>query len=103
VGRSIVEAIVATEKHQVKILSRKTNAELEAEIGVPILAVDYSNVDAIVKVLEDNNIETVISGIAMHSIDGSTPHEIELIQACDRSKVTKRLISSEWGSPFTEA
>lgn len=66
---------------------------------MPILAVDYSNVDALVKVLEGNNIHTVISGIAMHSPDGTTPHEIELIQAADRSEATKRLISSEWGLP----
>ncbi|KAK0653162.1 hypothetical protein B0T16DRAFT_455471 [Cercophora newfieldiana] len=105
VGRSIVEAILATgkDKHQVKILSRKTNPALESEIGAPILAVDYSDVDAIVKVLEDNNINTVISGIAMHSMDGSRPNEVEVIRAADKSKVTKRLISSEWGTPMKEA
>jgi nucleoside-diphosphate-sugar epimerase len=101
-GRTIVEAILATGKHQVKILSRKPNPALEAEIGAPILGVDYSDVDAIVKVLEDNTIDTVISGIAMHSIDGTPPNEIELIRAADKSKATKRIISSEWGSPVKE-
>lgn len=67
---------------------------------MPIVPVDYSDVDAIMKVLEDNNIDTVVSGIAMHSADGSAPKEIELIRAADLSKVTKRLISSEWGVPL---
>ncbi|KAK4446799.1 isoflavone reductase [Podospora aff. communis PSN243] len=102
VGRSIVEALLASGKHQVKVLSRKPNPILEAEIGAPILAVDYSNVDAITKVLEDNNIDTVISGIAMHSIDGSRPHELEMIRAADKSKTTKRMISSDWGTPVKE-
>ncbi|KAK5651245.1 hypothetical protein OQA88_12653 [Cercophora sp. LCS_1] len=102
VGRAIVDAILATRKHQVFILSRKANAALSAEIGATILAVDYTSIPSIVSVLEANNIDTVISGIAMHSEDGSTPNEIELIRAADASKTTKRMISSEWGIPVKE-
>lgn len=69
---------------------------------MPVVPVDYSDVDAIVKVLEDNNIDTVVSGIAMHSADGTAPNEIELIRASDLSKTTKRLISSEWGLPVKD-
>ncbi|KAK0730249.1 hypothetical protein B0H67DRAFT_526937 [Lasiosphaeris hirsuta] len=97
VGRAIVEAIVATGEHEVKILSRTANPALEAEIGVPILAVDYSDVEAVAKVLNDNNIHTVVSGIAMHSVDGTEPHEKNLIRAADLSDATKRIISSDWG------
>jgi len=100
---AIVEALLATGKHTVKIISRKPNAALEAETGAPILAVDYSDVDAIVKLLEEeNNIDTAISGSAMHGINGSRPSEVELIQAADKSKTTKRMISSEWGGPVKE-
>ncbi|KAK4031287.1 isoflavone reductase [Parachaetomium inaequale] len=102
VGRAIIGAILATGKHEVKILSRKPNPELEVEIGAPIVPVDYSDVDAVVKVLEDNNIHTVVSGLAMHSADGKPPLEIELIRAADRSKATKRFISSAWGVPVTD-
>ncbi|GAB1316920.1 hypothetical protein MFIFM68171_07130 [Madurella fahalii] len=102
VGRAIVDAILATGKHDVKILSRKPNPDLEVEIGVPIVPVDYSDVGAVVKVLEDNNIDTVVSGIAMHSPDGSVPKEIELIRAADLSKTTRRLISSDWGVPLKD-
>lgn len=102
VGRAIVDALLATGKHTVFIFSRTTNPSLSAEIGAPILAVDYTDVSSLVRVLEDNNIDTVISGIAMHSVDGTTPHEIELIHAADQSRVTKRMISSGWGTPFKE-
>ncbi|KAK0705795.1 hypothetical protein B0T21DRAFT_320564 [Apiosordaria backusii] len=101
VGRAIVEAILATGKHQVKVLSRSPNPALEKEIGAPIIPVDYSSIPAIVKVLEDNQIDTVVSSISMHS--ETVPNEFELIHAADLSKVTKRLISSEWGVPVTEA
>ncbi|KAK4158961.1 isoflavone reductase [Cladorrhinum sp. PSN259] len=103
VGRAIVEAILATGKHQVKILSRKANPALSAEIGAPILEVDYSSVPSIVQVLESHKIDTLISTIAMHSPDGTAPHEIELIRAADLSAVTTRLISSEWGIPVSES
>jgi len=84
------------------LTSDKANPKLEAEIGAPLVPVDYSDVDALTKVLEDNNVDTVVSGIAMHSEDGSKPQEVELIRAADRSRTTKRLISSEWGVPFKD-
>lgn len=53
------------------------------------------------KVLEDNNVHTVVSAIAMHSevINGTTPGEFNLIRAADQSSTTKRLISSSWATP----
>ncbi|KAH6961727.1 hypothetical protein BKA56DRAFT_424379, partial [Ilyonectria sp. MPI-CAGE-AT-0026] len=104
VGRTLVEAIVAAGKHEVKVLARKPNPECEAELGVPIIPVDYSNVEALTKVLEENNVHTVISAQTMLPTPGSGgPKEIELIRAADASKTTKRMISSDWGLPHTEA
>lgn len=103
IGLAIVEALLATGKHTVYILSRTAHPTLSATIGAPILAVDYTSVDALVTVLEAHQIHTVISGIAMHSMDGTRPHEVELIRAADKSKATKRLVSSEWGIPMKEA
>jgi hypothetical protein len=62
--------------------------------------VDYSNVESLTKVLEDNDVHTVISALTMLPTEGS-PHEIELIHAADASKSTKRMISSDWGKPLT--
>ncbi|KLU84770.1 hypothetical protein MAPG_03806 [Magnaporthiopsis poae ATCC 64411] len=101
VGRFLVDAIVATGKHDVKVLSRKADPALAAEIGAPIVAVDYTDVDALAKVLEDNKVHTVVSAIAMHSevISGTPPGEINLIHAADQSSTTKRIISSGWAVP----
>ncbi|KAK4225321.1 hypothetical protein QBC38DRAFT_483412 [Podospora fimiseda] len=99
VGRAIVEAILSTKKHQVIIFSRKADPTLSAQIGCPIIPVDYTSIPSLTQTLIDNQIHTLISTIAMHSPDGSTPNEIELIRAADISPVTKRLISSGWGIP----
>ncbi|CAI6092114.1 unnamed protein product [Clonostachys chloroleuca] len=37
----------------------------------------------------------------MPSPDGDLPREVELIQAADKLRATKRLISSDWGLPHT--
>lgn len=103
VGRAIVEAIVATGKHEVLILGRTANPQLSAELGVPILAVDYTNVDALAKTLEEHKVHTVVSAILMMpSPSGELPKEVELIQAADKSRFTKRIISSDWGVPHTK-
>ncbi|KAK1750079.1 hypothetical protein QBC47DRAFT_394567 [Echria macrotheca] len=103
IGRTIVEAIQATGKHEIKILSRKADPALEAELGAPIIAVNYDDVEGLAKILDDNNIHTVVSGLAMHLPGGGAPAEINLIRAADLSKTTRRMISSEWGTEITEA
>lgn len=60
---------------------------------------DYTDVEAVTRVLEENNVHTVVSAIMMMSNGGPPPREIELIRAADASKVTKRMISSDWGPP----
>ena len=75
---------------------------LEEELGVPVVAVDYDNIQAVAKTLEDNEVHTVISTILMMpGPSGEAPKEIELIRAADASKTTKRIMSSDWGSPHT--
>jgi hypothetical protein len=78
------------------------NPALEAEIGVPILAVDYSDVEAAAKLLEDHNVHTVVSGISTHATEVGAPQEAELVRAADLSRTTKRIISSQWGAPIDE-
>ncbi|KAH6995317.1 hypothetical protein EDB80DRAFT_755383 [Ilyonectria destructans] len=68
-------------------LNLRPNPTLEAELDVPIIAVDYSNVEALTKALEDNNVHI---------------KEVELIRLADVLKTTKRMISSDWGLPHTE-
>ncbi|KAJ4199824.1 hypothetical protein NW767_007803 [Fusarium falciforme] len=114
-GRTIVEAIIADGKFQVVILAREVdlgvvpvgnwltilqaNAEKQKQIGAKILPVNYADVDALTKVLEDNNIETVISTL---NTMGVVEPELNLIAAADRAKSTKRFVPSIWGAKYTQ-
>ncbi|KAH6974334.1 hypothetical protein BKA56DRAFT_490357 [Ilyonectria sp. MPI-CAGE-AT-0026] len=102
VGRALVEAIIARGKHEVKILSRKPNDTLSEEVGVPIIVVDYTSVDALKKVFEDNSIETVISALSTMP-EAGVPPEVNMVQAAQASKVTRRFVPSNWGVPTTGA
>ncbi|RMJ20300.1 hypothetical protein CDV36_000112 [Fusarium kuroshium] len=98
-GRTIVEAIIDSGKYQVVILAREANAEKEKQIGAKILPVNYADVDSLTKVLEDNNIETVISTL---NTMGVAEPELNLIAAADRAKSTKRFVPSIWGVKYTQ-
>ncbi|KAI0966378.1 NAD(P)-binding protein [Xylaria arbuscula] len=101
VGRAIVEAIIAAGKHEVKILSRNPNPELESSIGAKIIPVDYMNVEGTTKILEDNNIHTVISTMTFRPQEGTIP-ELQLVQAAEASKTTKRYVFNNWGAPIED-
>ncbi|OQD68919.1 hypothetical protein PENPOL_c002G01935 [Penicillium polonicum] len=101
VGRALVEAFASSGKHEVYILARKANPDLQKEIGVPIIPVDYSNIEETTKTLEDNHIHTLVSAVTM-IVPIGTPPELELIRAADASKTTKRMVSSGWAVPYTE-
>ncbi|KAM0425872.1 hypothetical protein ACHAPT_008810 [Fusarium lateritium] len=98
-GRTIVEAIIADGKLQVAILAREANVEKETQIGARILVVNYNHVDDLTKVLEDNNIGTVISTL---NTMGVAEPELNLIAAADQSKCTKRYVPSIWGVKYTQ-
>lgn len=115
-GRTLVEGIQARGTHEVVVLSRKVssilnsflpsflhdtnqfqqaNPTLEAERGVRFVAIDYSDVEAAAKVLEENNIHTIISAVTYMPGAGEN-HEDRLVKAADLSSTTKRFIPSNW-------
>jgi len=63
-----------------------------------VLAIDYTNVNSIVEVLEDHKIDTLISTLG--SMSGQDP-ELALIEAANKSESTKRYIPSTWGLKYT--
>ncbi|RYN43803.1 hypothetical protein AA0113_g4190 [Alternaria arborescens] len=97
-GRTIAETVLRQGKHQVKILSRSANPKLAAEIGCEIIAVDYDNIESMKKILEENDVHTVISTIFLTT---SAKPQNNLVMAADASKVTKRFVPSIWGVPMT--
>jgi hypothetical protein len=76
----------------------QANDERTKGLGVPVLAVDYSNVEAVKSTLESNNIGTVIA--ALDSAAGAEP-ELALIKAADASSATKRFIPTGYGIKYT--
>ncbi|KAM5362102.1 hypothetical protein ACJA88_014175 [Fusarium oxysporum] len=84
-GRAIVEAILADNKHHVFILSRQTSEEGEKEIGARFLQVDYSDIDNIKTLLEHHKIDTVISALSAKAIG---LYEMNLAVASEKSNAT---------------
>ncbi|RSL72557.1 hypothetical protein CEP53_001051 [Fusarium sp. AF-6] len=92
IGRAIVEALV--EQGEFKVIS---NAELEERLGARVIATDYETVDALVSILEENKVDTVISALG-----GLAPPDAEkaLINAAEASSVTRRFIPSVFGVKY---
>ncbi|TKA79787.1 hypothetical protein B0A55_03301 [Friedmanniomyces simplex] len=98
-GRAIVEAIKADGKYELKIFGRSANPEKEKAAGVPIIAVDYSSIDSLVEALETHKIDTLFSVV---DANAGAESEFNLIQAAEKSKVTKRFVPNIWGSEYRE-
>ncbi|KAH7176790.1 hypothetical protein EDB81DRAFT_875588 [Dactylonectria macrodidyma] len=96
-GRTLVEAIAADRQHKVFILAREAKADREPHVGVQILTVNYSNVDSLVQVLDENKIDTVISAL---SVSGVAESELNLIAAANQALNTRRYVPSFWGIKF---
>lgn len=70
--------------------------------GVSVVQVDYGDVKAMTQALEENEIHTVISALALH-IHGVGEAKVNLIKAANDTATTKRFIMSNWAvrSPDT--
>ncbi|CAG8907975.1 unnamed protein product [Penicillium egyptiacum] len=99
-GRAIVE-VLKTTSHTVYILARQENKVLSEELGVTIIPAQYSNIESLVKLLEDNKINTIVSAMTVVDDDASNS-QLNLIAAADQSLSTKRFIPSEYGIAYTE-
>jgi hypothetical protein len=74
----------------------KSDVQTSNAFGASILATDYDNVNSIVKQLETNDVDTVISTLG--STFG-TDSGITIIKAAESSKKTTRYIPSIGGIP----
>ncbi|KPM41022.1 hypothetical protein AK830_g5566 [Neonectria ditissima] len=98
IGRAIAETIKSQGKHDVKILSRTANSNLEAESGCEIIAVDYDDVESLTKVLVGNRVDTVISTLFLTT---TGKPQVNLVRASEKSRYTRRFVPSIWGIPYT--
>ncbi|KAF4439399.1 SDR family [Fusarium acutatum] len=93
-GRTMVDALEAAKTHDYIVLSRKAT-------GPKTRAVDYSDVDYLTSLLESEQVNTVISMLPIDN-DESGQAQMNLIEAADRSKCTKRFLPSEFGMVYTK-
>ncbi|KAH8880910.1 NAD(P)-binding protein, partial [Thozetella sp. PMI_491] len=98
VGRNIVEALISQGRHEVIVLTRTADPTNGKEIGINLISTNYKDVAALTKVLEDNNVHTVISALNMMPNAGGALEQ-NLIRAADASKSTRRMIPSDYGFP----
>ncbi|EAW24540.1 NmrA-like family protein [Aspergillus fischeri NRRL 181] len=96
VGRTILDILSTTDKHQAFVLSRKY-----IENDNNVLQVDYNDIDQLVAVLETKNIHTVICCFA---VEGSSlaDSQLNLIQAAARSKATRRFVPTAYAIPYPQ-
>lgn len=93
IGKHIVEAILATKKHEVVVLSRSpTHALLESK-GAKIVAVSYTDATTLDSALQ--GVHTVISTIGGHDYDSWVTPQLALLEAATRTGV-KRFVPSDW-------
>ncbi|KAF5227405.1 hypothetical protein FANTH_14778 [Fusarium anthophilum] len=97
VGRTLVEALKESPKHDVIVLARKA-PDIE-DSAAPVIVVSYSDIDNLVKILEDHNVHTVVSAMMVLSPDASNA-QVNLIQAAAKSASTQRFVTSEWGARY---
>lgn len=66
------------------------------QLSDAFVCVDYSDIDSMAKVLDENKVHTVIS--ALRVFDSATSlAESNLVKAAAKSDSTKRFVASAWG------
>lgn len=64
------------------------------------IAVDYSDVDSVAKILADNEVDTVIS--ALRVLDEPTSNsEVNLVRATVKAGTPRRFMASVWGIQYS--
>ncbi|OAL70948.1 hypothetical protein A7D00_4610 [Trichophyton violaceum] len=96
VGETIVDTLLEIPEYQkqIVILTRKKEAR-DSLSRVEQVEVDYNDVSSLAASLEKHNIDTVICTIGMISPEAGQS-QVNLIQAAEKSSVTKRFIPSEY-------
>ncbi|KAL2819827.1 pyridoxal phosphate-dependent transferase [Aspergillus granulosus] len=100
VGKTIVDVLTEL-KHEVFVLTRKARANDPILTRAKQVEIDYSDIGALTRALEDYNIHTIISAISLYSEEDSTS-QLNLIKAADNAKPTERFIPSEYSFIQTE-
>jgi uncharacterized protein YbjT (DUF2867 family) len=94
IASNIINAILESKKHNLVVLSRSAQPDLEAE-GAVVKVIDYDSHEQLTAALE--GVHTVLSCIWSHSAAIATS-QLALLEAAKEAKV-KRFVPSEWAVP----
>ncbi|RGP77128.1 nmra-like family [Fusarium longipes] len=97
IGNTIADTLRQSPHHELIVLSRKVSDIIRA--SDIFVSIDYSDVDSMVKILEDNNVHTVISALAVADVTSSEA-ETNLVKATNKASTSKRFIVSAWGIQY---
>ncbi|KAL5365863.1 hypothetical protein BJX96DRAFT_20264 [Aspergillus floccosus] len=95
VGKTIVEVLAKQPTYQVIVLTRHINESDPVLSHVDQVQVNYNKINALAQILEQHAVHTIISAIGLFD-DATSQSQLNLIQAADESKTTKRFIPSEY-------
>ena len=74
------------------------STDLETELGATIVETNYEDEDGMVKILEENKVEVVISTMPVYS-EAQRDIQIRLVRAADLACTTKRFVPSDFSYP----
>ncbi|RGP74491.1 hypothetical protein FLONG3_6050 [Fusarium longipes] len=92
-ARGLLDKLVATEKHEIKALVRKSPSDFPQLQGVEWIQTDFKDKKELVNLLQ--GVETVLCFFAVH-LDPGSENQKRLIDAAIEADV-KRFAPSEWG------
>ncbi|KAI6754086.1 hypothetical protein HG530_013262 [Fusarium avenaceum] len=95
VGQEVIDALLARNKHEILILSRKDAPETEIAPGVKWAKTSYQDIDELVKILE--GVHTVLSFMSVGPAGLEGRPQENLIDASVKAGV-KRFAPSEWAA-----
>lgn len=93
IGRSIADVLESAETHEYIILTRCSS-------GSETRLIDYKDIKALATLLEHEQVDTVISTLAINDDQGGQA-QMNLIEAANRSACTRRFLPSEFGMVYT--
>lgn len=93
IGKAIVQALEKSASHELTILSREHNVDPK------VVTVDFTDVEGLRSVLQQHEVHTVISAVSLQS-DDSGRSQMNLIEAADQSRCTRRFMPSDFGAHY---
>ncbi|EXU97980.1 short chain dehydrogenase family protein [Metarhizium robertsii] len=98
VGRTVLDAIAKSGQHQAIVLSRTTSVPTAVD-EPKRFAVDYNSVEQMKKILQENNVQVVVSALLLVD-EAVAQSQINLIRAAAQSGTVTKFIPSEYYIDF---